>query len=159
MAQNVSFGGPRGPRRAPEDQIWSQLPPAAPPGLNSWLPHTLALYRPSSEPPAAPKRASFGPKCLFWGAKFGSKIFLSEYSHVGCRNHRNGMPWSFNDTAAVLRPSMWKKQPKTDLGLFKKNYDAKNLTFEGGQFFQFFFSWNDPERRSCLLIHLFQSQF
>ena len=71
LAQNVPFGGPRGPRRAPEDQIWSQLPSAAPPGLNSWLPHTVALYRPSSEPPGAPK----GP-VLAQNVSFGGQIYF-----------------------------------------------------------------------------------
>ena len=39
------FGGPRGPRRAPGDQIWSQLPPMV----------------------------RFGPKCPFWGPRRSSE--------------------------------------------------------------------------------------
>ena len=77
-AENVPFGGPRGPRRAPEDQIWSQLPPAAPPGLNSWLPHTLAWCWPSSGPPGAPK----GP-VLAQNVPFGGQIRVG---NIFCRN-------------------------------------------------------------------------
>ena len=55
------FWGPRGPRWASESQIWSQLPPIGPPGLDSWSPHTSG----------GSKRARFGPKWPFW-AKLGS---------------------------------------------------------------------------------------
>ena len=34
LAKNSPFGDPGGHRRAPEDQIWSQLPPIGPPGLD-----------------------------------------------------------------------------------------------------------------------------
>ena len=34
LAPKCPFGGPRGPRRAPKDQILSQLPPNAPPELD-----------------------------------------------------------------------------------------------------------------------------
>ena len=47
-----------------------------------------------------PKRTSFGLKCPFWGPNQAQKYFLSEYSHVGCLNRRNGTPWSFNATGA-----------------------------------------------------------
>ena len=72
------FGGLRGPRRAPEDQIWSQLPPAPPPGLHSWLPHTLAWSRPSSGPPWAPKGPVLAQNVPFWGQIRVRNIF--------CRN-------------------------------------------------------------------------
>merc|ERR1712140_8001 len=65
------FWVPRGPRRAQEDQIWWQLPPTAPPGLNLWLPHTLALCRPSSGPPGALK----GP-LLAQNVPFGGQIWV-----------------------------------------------------------------------------------
>ena len=55
LAQSAPFGGPRGPRRAPRDQIWSQLPLIGLTGLELWLPHTLAWYRASSGPPGTPK--------------------------------------------------------------------------------------------------------
>ena len=55
LARNAPFGGPRGPRRAPRDQIWPQLPPIGPPGL-TW-------YRasPGPEMSVSPKfpRANF----------------------------------------------------------------------------------------------------
>ena len=63
LAQNTPFGDLGGPRRAPGDQIWSQRPPTGPPGLDSWLPYTLAWYQPSLGLPGDPKRARFGPKC------------------------------------------------------------------------------------------------
>ena len=44
-----------GPRRAPGDQIWSQLPRIDPPGLDSWSAHTLTWYR-------APSGSSGGQK-------------------------------------------------------------------------------------------------
>ena len=43
----------RGPRRAPRDQIWSQLLPMGPPGLDSWSPLTLTWYWVPSGPPGA----------------------------------------------------------------------------------------------------------
>ena len=58
LAQNAPFGGPRGPRTALRDQIWSQLPLIGPPWLATWSPHTLTLYRAFSGPPGPPK-ASF----------------------------------------------------------------------------------------------------
>ena len=62
LALSAPFGGPRGPRRAPGDQIWATLPPIGLTGLKSWLPHTLALYRASSGPPGTPKMPILGPK-------------------------------------------------------------------------------------------------
>ena len=55
LARNAPFGGPGGPRRAPGGQIWSQLPPIGPPGLDTWSPHTLTWYRASPGPPGALK--------------------------------------------------------------------------------------------------------
>ena len=57
----------------------------------------------------------------FGGQIWVGNIFLSEYSLVRCLNCRNGTPWSFNATAAVLRPSIWKKTAKNWFGpLFHK---------------------------------------
>ena len=59
-----------GPLRSSEGlggQIWSQLLPIGPAGLVTWLPHSLALYRPSSEPPGAPKGPVLGQNVFFWG--------------------------------------------------------------------------------------------
>merc|ERR1712184_112917 len=42
------FWEPRRSSVGPGVQIWSQLPPFGPLGLDSWLPHTLAWYRASS---------------------------------------------------------------------------------------------------------------
>merc|ERR1739842_218102 len=65
LARNAPFGGPRGPRRAPRDQIWSQLPPIGPPWLDTWSPHTLTWYRGQLGPnlvPRGPPRTSGAPK-------------------------------------------------------------------------------------------------
>ena len=84
--KGARFGPKRpflGPLRSSEGlgvQIWSQLPPIGPTGLVTWLPHTLAFYRPSPGPqkgqfwlkmsllgapevPGGPQRTKFGPNC------------------------------------------------------------------------------------------------
>ena len=59
--KRARFGPKRpflGPLRSSKDlgvQIWCQLPPIGPTGLVTWLPHTLAFYRPSPGPPGATK--------------------------------------------------------------------------------------------------------
>ena len=45
FARNAPFGALGVPRRALGVQIWSQLPPIGPPGLDIWSPHTLTWYR------------------------------------------------------------------------------------------------------------------
>ena len=47
-------------------------------------------------PPKGPFLAQKAP----FGGQIWIRIFLSEYSHVGCLNLRNGTPWSFNGAAA-----------------------------------------------------------
>ena len=42
FGHEMPFGGPGGPQWALEDQMWSQLPPISPPGMESWPPYTLA---------------------------------------------------------------------------------------------------------------------
>ena len=65
LARNAIFGGPRGPRRAPRDQIWSQLPPIGLPGLDSCSPHILTWYRAPSGPEGALKGLVLAPKGPF----------------------------------------------------------------------------------------------
>ena len=48
-------------------QIWSQLLPIGLTELESWLPHTLALYRASSGPPGTPKGPVLARNAPFWG--------------------------------------------------------------------------------------------
>ena len=55
LAIKGPFGDLGGPRRAPGDQIWSQLPPIGLPGLDSWSPLTLTWYWVPSGPPGAQK--------------------------------------------------------------------------------------------------------
>ena len=61
---------PIGSRRAPGDQIWSQLLPIGLTGLESWLPDTLTWYLASSGPPGPSKGPVLAPK----GAQIGSKL-------------------------------------------------------------------------------------
>ena len=79
LALSAPFGGPRGPRRAPGDQIWSQLPPTGLNGLVLWLPHTLAWYRVSSGPPGTPKGH-------FWHLKGPKMMFLDGFSNWMVQN-------------------------------------------------------------------------
>ena len=72
LAPKCPFGGPRGTRRAPGGQIWSQLPPIGLTGFKSWLPHTLAWYLASSGPPVAPKGPIWALNVPYWPQK-GSK--------------------------------------------------------------------------------------
>ena len=69
LAQSAPFGGPRGPRRAPRDQIWSQLPLIGLTGLELWLPHTLAWYLAFSGPPETPKGPVLGISFPFGGSR------------------------------------------------------------------------------------------
>ena len=62
LAPKGPFGGPIGTRRAPGDQIWSQLLPIGLTGLESWSPDTLTWYLASSGPPGAPKGCVLAPK-------------------------------------------------------------------------------------------------
>ena len=62
LAPKGPFGGPIGTRRAPGDQIWSQLLPIGLTGLESWSPDTLTWYLASSGPPGAPKGRVLAPK-------------------------------------------------------------------------------------------------
>ena len=55
LARKGPFGDFRSPRRAPGDQIWSQLPAIGLPGLDSWSPLTLTWYWVPSGPPGAQK--------------------------------------------------------------------------------------------------------
>ena len=52
LAPKGPLWGPKGPRRAQGGQIWSQLCPIGPSGLDSWSPHILTWYR-------APSTAQF----------------------------------------------------------------------------------------------------
>ena len=67
FGHEMPFGGPGGPRWALEDQMWSQLPPIGPPGMDSWPPYALAWYRGSTGPrglqqgPFWPKISPIGP--------------------------------------------------------------------------------------------------
>ena len=63
------FGGPIGSRRAPGDQIWSQLLPIGLTGFKSWLPHTLAWYLASSGPPVDPKGPIWAIHVPYWPQK------------------------------------------------------------------------------------------
>ena len=69
LARNAPFGGPGGPRRAPGGQIWSQLPPIGPPGLDSWSPHTLTWYRTLST-------AQFLSGCIVYQPLITCTIFI-----------------------------------------------------------------------------------
>ena len=67
------LGGLRGSRRAPGSQIWSQLPPAAVPRLDSWV-------RASSWQPGAPKAPVLAvnvPSLDHVGPNMGSKIKIA----------------------------------------------------------------------------------
>ena len=55
LTRKGPFGDFRSPRRAPGDQIWSQLPAIGLPGLDSWSPLTLTWYWVPSGPPGAQK--------------------------------------------------------------------------------------------------------
>ena len=70
LAPKGPVGGPIGSRRAPGDQIWSQLLPIGLTGLESWLPDTLTWYLASSGPPGPSKGPVLAPK----GAQIGSKL-------------------------------------------------------------------------------------
>ena len=84
LALSAPFGGPRGPRRVPGDQIWSKLPPTGLTGLVLWLPHTLAWYQDSSGPPGTPKGH-------FWLLR-GSKImFLRFWVKMGPSGPKNAV--------------------------------------------------------------------
>ena len=67
LGPNGPFGGPGGPRTAPGDQIWSQLPPIGPPGLDSCSPHTLTWYRAPSGPLGVPKGPVLARNAPFGG--------------------------------------------------------------------------------------------
>ena len=62
LAPKGPVGGPIGSRRAPGDQIWSQLLPIGLTGLESWLPDTLTWYLASSGPPGPSKGPVLAPK-------------------------------------------------------------------------------------------------
>ena len=66
LARNAPFGALGGPRRAPGDQIWSQLPPIGPSGLDSWSPHTLTWYRAPSGSLGVPKGPILAQNVPFW---------------------------------------------------------------------------------------------
>ena len=69
LAPKGPVGGPIGSRRAPGDQIWSQLLPIGLTGLESWLPHTLAWYLASSGPPVDPKGPIWALNVPYWPQK------------------------------------------------------------------------------------------
>ena len=69
LAPKGPVGGPIGSRRAPGDQIWSQLLPIGLTGFKSWLPHTLAWYLASSGPPVDPKGPIWALNVPYWPQK------------------------------------------------------------------------------------------
>ena len=113
LARKGPFGDFRSPRRAPGDQIWSQLPAIGLPGLDSWSPLTLTWYWVPSGPPGpgGPKRAHFGPNVPnFHGPIFVGYFLCSKYSLVGCPEHHNGTPCSSSTVTAHMEPSSLRKQ-------------------------------------------------
>ena len=67
------FWGPGGPHGAPGGQIWCQLPPIVPPGLDSWPPHTLTWYRDPSGPPVTLIRPVLAENTPFGGLRRSSE--------------------------------------------------------------------------------------
>ena len=111
LARKGPFEDFRSPRRAPGDQIWSQLPAIGLPGLDSWSPLTLTWYWVPSGPPGAQKRAHFGPNVPnFHGPIFVGYFLCSKYSLVGCPEHHNGTPCSSSTVTAHMEPSSLRKQ-------------------------------------------------
>ena len=67
--QKDPFGGSWCPRWAQGGQIWSQLHPIGPPGLDSWSPHTLTWYR-------ALSTAQFLSGCIVYQPLITCTIFI-----------------------------------------------------------------------------------
>ena len=67
--QKDPFGGSWCPRWAQGGQIWSQLHPIGPPGLDSWSPHTLTWYR-------ALSTAQFLSGCIVYQPLLTCTIFI-----------------------------------------------------------------------------------
>ena len=96
LAPKGPFGGPTGLRKAPADQIWSQLPQIGLTGLESWLPHTLTWYPASSGPPRSPKGPVLAPKDPFGGPRGPRRAprdqFLSQLLRFGLTGLESRLP-------------------------------------------------------------------
>merc|ERR1712218_401493 len=88
------FWGPGGPRRVQGEQIWSQLPPIGPPGLNSWSTHTLTWYR-----------APFGPKGALKGLVLAPKGPFGDLG--GPRRAPVGQIWSQLPSNGLIGLNLW----------------------------------------------------
>lgn len=65
FGSKMPFWGPLRSSEGRGGQIWSQLPPIGPPGLDSWSPHTLTWYRAPFGPKGALKGLVLAPKGPF----------------------------------------------------------------------------------------------
>ena len=105
------FWGLRGPRRAPADQIWSQLHLWGLQWFNIWSPNTLPDIR-LLEGTKGPNKDYLDPIPLFPQANFFSNSFHSKYRLVGCPDRRSGMPGSSSTVIAHMEPPSLRKQAK-----------------------------------------------
>ena len=94
------FLGPWRSSECPVGQIWSQLPPIGPPGLNSWSTHTLSWYR-----------APFGPKGALKGLVLAPKDPFGDLG--GPRRAPVGQIWSQSPSNGLMGLNLWSPQTLT----------------------------------------------
>ena len=73
------FWWPWGSEGVPGDHNWSHLPLSAPPGLDSWLPHTLDWHWTTSGPPSFQKWPALAQNAPLWSHVFRVLFIRSRY--------------------------------------------------------------------------------